>query len=110
MIPVAIRQMMRWNVGVAVEGTRGAWPGYLAVVAASTEDSRMMDTWWSALVLWVLAVLVVGGVFFTLANSRVRTRARHAAHWWWQWRQTYGVDPIRAAHRVRSGQWPPRTC
>ena len=64
-----------------------------------------MDTWWSAL---VLAVLVVGGVFSMLANSRVRTRARHAAHWWWQWWRTYGVGPIRAADRVRSGQWPPR--
>ena len=44
------------------------------------EDRRAeVGTWWSALVLWVL-----------LASMRRR-------------RQTYGVDPIRAADRARSG-------
>ena len=61
-----------------------------------------MDTWWSALVLWVLAVLVGGGVLFTLANSRVRTSAVNAAHWWWQ-RRRWGGSGRRATRCMPIG-------
>ena len=74
-----------------------------------------MDTWWSTLVLWLLAVLAAGGVFAagrvlaSLAGARLRTSARRAVDRWRNRRRNYGVGPIRTADRERSGQWPPRT-
>ena len=68
-----------------------------------------MDTWWSTLVLWVLAVLAAGGVLASLAGARLRTSARRAVDRWRNRRRNYGVGPIRTADRGRSGQWPPRT-
>ena len=99
-VPVDFPKLRHVHPGGDQAGTGELLPTAPAV-AANTEESRLMHTWWLAL---VLAVLGGGGVFYTLANSRVRTRARHAAHWWWQRRRTYGVGPIRAADRVRSGQ------
>ena len=87
---------IKWELGIRAPGPP----------TASTEDSRLMDTWWT-LVLWVLAVLAGGGVLASLANSRVRTSARRAVDQWRHRRRTYGVGPIRVADRERSGQWHP---
>ena len=90
---------IKWELGIRAP----------APPAVSTEDSRLMDTWWT-LVLWVLVMLAGGGVLSLVVGYRLRTSARRAVDRWRHRRRTYGVGPIRTADRVRSGQWwPPRT-